>query len=691
LIMIAETFVFNLAHWRTASHDEVNVGNQIIGSGLKKDGSDSFVITDPENAFVEVPIDTSDGVRPRLEAVRIMTGDVNVPRGEQVVYSVSLEKNGEWRSSASGAWYDSSSEVLSYTAKPITQYAMLPSSDADSVRIYFRGKVDQKVAFSGIELNSTIPFTISIARIGIMLLIGAFIIYFRPGSSLYRENYDLGDIRQKISLASLTGLSCVVFVALCTFTHTEGPHFNMTFNHWVDPYQYQHLADAFLNGHLYLDLPVDPQLAQLQNPYDYTARHDFGSESAPVFWDYAFFDGKYYTYFGALPALLMFVPFKAITGQWMPTSLAIMIMGVISIILLSVLVASVAKRYFADTASWGMVLLMSIFAPLAVDLSYFGYMTDFYSVPIVSSLAFTVGALLLWIHARKRSGELSALRIFLGSLLMACNLGCRPQFMIACLLAFPLFWKEITATRELFSRKGLVQTICAFVPFFMAAVPWMWYNYARFGSLLNFGANYNLTGFNMTEVHPSRFAVPAMWLMQLFQPTSVGGVFPFVQAINNTLPSPSEPSLGGYFMIVPVALIGLLFFVFRKTMKKAHVYGLAWVLAISMVVVSLVDVSGAGITNRYHGDFAWMAALLAMLTIFSIESAFGNLERGGVYDCTQLKTAFLVLLVVLILFTVFIYGFGTFSTGRYSALTNTNPDLYLTVKSWFMGFYAGQA
>ncbi|RSX58440.1 glycosyltransferase [Bifidobacterium samirii] len=428
----------------------------------------------------------------------------------------------------------------------------------------------------------------------------------------------------------------------------------------------------------------------MANPYDFTARYTFGSENAPVFWDYAFFNGKYYTYFGALPALLMFVPFKALTGQWMPTSLAIIIMGVISIILLIALAASIAKRYFANTASWGMVLLMSVFAPLAVNLAYFGYMTDFYSVPIISSLAFTAGALLLWIHSRKRSGELSSVRIFLGSLLMACNLGCRPQFMIACLLAFPLFWKEITVTRELFSKKGLVCTICAFVPFFMATTPWMWYNYARFGSLLDFGANYNLTGFNMTEVRPSWFEIPAMWLMQLFQPTSVGGVFPFVQAVNNSLPSPNEPGLGGYFMIVPMALIGLLFFAFRKTMKKAHVYGLAWVLAIAIVVVSVVDVSGAGITNRYHGDFAWLAALLAMLTIFSIESTFAVLERGGC-DCTQLKAAFLVLLVVFTLFTVFIYGFGAFSTGRYNALIDMNPDLYLTVKSWFMGFYAGQA
>lgn len=685
LIMIAETFVFNLAHWRTVSHDKVSVGNMVVGSGLEKTGNNSFEIKNSDDAFLEISINKNDGVYPRLETIRISSSEM--PKEEKTDYSVFVSKGGGWQSVAQGVWYDGSSEVLSYTSSSITQYAMLPGVATDSTRVYFKGKVGERVTFDDIKYNVTIPFSVSSVRIFIMLAIGAFVIYFRPKSPLYQTLFDWSDNRQKKSLSAVVVLLSIAFIPLCTFVRADEASFNSTFNHWIDPCQYQHLADAFLSGHLYLDLPVDPQLAQMVNPYDFTARHAFGSENAPVFWDYAFFNGKYYTYFGALPALLMFVPFKVITGQWMPTSLAIMIMGVISIILLAALVASIAERYFADTASWGMVLLMSIFAPLAVDLAYFGYMADFYSVPIISSLAFTAGALLFWIHARKRSGELSVVRIFLGSLLMACNLGCRPQFMIACLLAFPLFWKEITGTRELFSKSGLVHTICAFAPFFLVAMPWMWYNYARFGSPLDFGANYNLTGFNMTEVHPSRFAIPAMWLIQLFQPTSVGGEFPFVQAINNPLPSPNEPSLGGYFMIVPMALIGLLFFVFRKVMKKAHVYGLAWVLAISIVAVSVVDVSGAGITNRYHGDFAWMAALLAILTIFSIESAF---ERGGC-NCTQLKAAFLVLLVVFTLFTVFIYGFGSFSTGRYNALVDMNPDLYLTVKSWFMGFYAGQA
>ncbi|KAA8827337.1 hypothetical protein [Bifidobacterium tissieri] len=688
LIMIAETFVFNLAHWRTTSHDEVSTANMVVGSGLKN-GNGSFEIDDPENAFVEISIKANNGVYPRLESVKISVNSSEMKERESVDYSVFLKKNGVWRNSSQGAWYDPSSDVFSYTASPITQYAMLPGYATDSTRVYFKGEIGKKVVFESVEFNRTIPFTISITRVGIMLLVGAFAIYFRPRSLLYQKIFDWSDIRQMISICAMGILVCIGFVALCTFTHTEDARFNPVFNHWIDPYQYQHLADAFLNGHLYLDLPVDPQLADLSNPYDYEVRHGLGAEGSQIFWDYAFFDGKYYTYFGALPALLLFVPFQAMTGHWMPTSLAIMVFGVIAIVLLLALVVSIAKRYFADTASWGMVLLMSIFAVLAIDLTYFGFMTDFYSVPIVASLAFTFGGLLLWVHARKKYGNLSSVRIFLGSLLMACNLGCRPQFLIACLLAFPLFWDEITVSRELFSKKGLVSTICAFAPFFIMAVPWMWYNNARFGSLLNFGANYNLTGFNMTEVHPSRFAIPGMWFMQLFQLPLLSGAFPFVQTINNTLPSPSEPSLGGYFMIVPAALIGLLFFVFRETLKKARVYGLAWILVVSIVVVSLVDVSSAGITNRYHGDFAWMAALLAILTIFSIESIMGRFENGG--GCLQIRSAFITVLVAFILFTVFIYGFGSFASGRYSALSTTNPDLYLTVKSWFMGFYAGQA
>ena len=52
--------------------------------------------------------------------------------------------------------------------------------------------------------------------------------------------------------------------------------------------------DAWKKGQIELDLEVDRRLAALENPYDPSERKSSG---ARYNWDYALFDGKYYSYF----------------------------------------------------------------------------------------------------------------------------------------------------------------------------------------------------------------------------------------------------------------------------------------------------------------------------------------------------------------------------------------------------------
>ena len=77
--------------------------------------------------------------------------------------------------------------------------------------------------------------------------------------------------------------------------------------------QYEKLAEAFLEGHLDIDYgDMDPKLLALENPYDPAER-----QKAGVFyhWDHSFFNGKYYMYFGVVPVVLVFLPFRAVFGQ----------------------------------------------------------------------------------------------------------------------------------------------------------------------------------------------------------------------------------------------------------------------------------------------------------------------------------------------------------------------------------------
>lgn len=68
--------------------------------------------------------------------------------------------------------------------------------------------------------------------------------------------------------------------------------------------QYERMAQSILNGHLYLEYEdVDPRLSEMENPYDPQARKELGIY---YHWDHAFYNGKYYMYFGIVPVVFCF-------------------------------------------------------------------------------------------------------------------------------------------------------------------------------------------------------------------------------------------------------------------------------------------------------------------------------------------------------------------------------------------------
>ncbi len=66
--------------------------------------------------------------------------------------------------------------------------------------------------------------------------------------------------------------------------------------------QYYSLIDAIKEAHLYLDFEPSSALKNMDNPYDFRERY---AQNVAFKWDHAYYDGKYYVYFGAAPAILL--------------------------------------------------------------------------------------------------------------------------------------------------------------------------------------------------------------------------------------------------------------------------------------------------------------------------------------------------------------------------------------------------
>src|SRR5699024_9055907 len=92
------------------------------------------------------------------------------------------------------------------------------------------------------------------------------------------------------------------------------------------------LAHSLLNGRLDLNLVLEPpaELVAMETPYDTELRAQTVDGSV---WDAAYYDGKYYCYFGVVPCLLFQLPFEALTGiPDLPTSFGMVVMAVAAVL-----------------------------------------------------------------------------------------------------------------------------------------------------------------------------------------------------------------------------------------------------------------------------------------------------------------------------------------------------------------------
>lgn len=455
--------------------------------------------------------------------------------------------------------------------------------------------------------------------------------------------------------------------------------YNESYSHYFDPNQYALAADALLHGRLWLDLPVSDALAALDNPYDVASRMAISSPDAPVFWDHAFFDGRYYMYFGILPALVLYVPYQLLTGRQLPTTVAVFVLSLIVVFMIPWLVSNASKRT-GRSVSVGMYFVMCLALLFGSNILYAVQLADFYVLPQVASLACTFLGLSLWLGAEREDGSLSSLRVCAGSIAMAMNIMCRPTFVVFAAVAIPLFWKQIRE-RTLLSLHGWRLSLAASLPFVMVGALQCVYNYARFGSMFEFGLTYNLTGSSAGSVTKAPLTAYGSFL-QLFQPPSFIASFPFLGSNDTLTTIAHEAGVGGFFAILPFALCVLFLPFARRCMGKGSLYWVQVALAVLAFILAVMEVRTAGVGRRYQIDFGWAFALAAGLFVWSLDRMLHGIEiMPDNHDHAGMFRSMLAwFCVITLLAAMLVTFFGGFGDGR---LSSGDPSLFSIVREWF--------
>ncbi len=536
-------------------------------------------------------------------------------------------------------------EVSVATNNEDSQYIYLETTGyVNSLKIEITGEeTSYPILLDSISLNAPQGFSFNAARFFVTAALLALLYIFRPKSSIYRCYLKEHPRKTKLCTILVTGIEIILIsgylfmgsnlVGVATSSYNSGSWDASapvtTFKTGGDnAQQYAELAKAMVDGQLYLELEPPQWLVDMDNPYDKGAREELQKQTGEEYlFDVAYYEGHYYVYFGVVPVLLFYLPFYLLTGASFPTAIGVLISCIAFILGITGLLDRFARYHF-KRVSLGLLLLLQIPLVMCSGILYLIKFPTFYSLPIMTALAFTVWGLYCWM--RGRASRRAWVWYLVGSLCMALVAGCRPQLLVFSLLAFPLFWREFITNRRITTKQGMKEFICLVAPYAVVALGIMLYNKARFGSITDFGANYNLTVNDMTQrgINAGRF-LPALFAYFLQTPSTTG-VFPWIQptVFDTTYMGQTikEVTFGGIFACLPV--LWMLVFTRRilryrfKTRSTNTVAGVVITMLASGVIVALLDAQMAGILQRYYADFTLLFLVPVILLAFIVNEAF---------------------------------------------------------------------
>lgn len=299
-----------------------------------------------------------------------------------------------------------------------------------------------------------------------------------------------------------------------------------TWTTWHSPTRYYaDLARGFERGKLYLPTKVEPNLLELANPYDPDTRVDI---HAPI--DISYYQGRYYLYWGPVPAVIL-----ALVSPWVHGrvgDLQLVFVFVTGILIIQVvLIVAAWDRFFSDLPKWILCLpifVVGLVSPVTFLLNNF-ISARIYEAAITAGQFFLLGGLLFALAAIHKG--YSAVHLILAGTCWGLSIGSRQ--ILALPIALLVIWVSLRLlARNHWSLKKLTALLPLGLPLVIALTALGWYNWARFGSVLESGWYYQLAGPNLQKYQDILFS-PGYTVQNIYNyllnPFKLTLQFPFIQ------------------------------------------------------------------------------------------------------------------------------------------------------------------
>lgn len=522
---------------------------------------------------------------------------------------------------------DTSSEFRAMPAKEYVQNL----ENSKYICTYLSGK-SSKIAvkvflrdaqIDSVTMNKRIPFKFNITRFLILFIVFSFIYCLIKceffGMPYSRENY-----KQKITIFLLI----MSYILLTCFINLYSGN-----NNEIDYYETD-FVQALSNGKIYLEENPSEKLMNLKNPYDATDRTANHLQRGEDFiWDASYYNGKYYSYFGILPALILLVPYHLITGEYMYISMAILIFSMMTIWGLKELIINIFEKYFKNTPFKIMIFSMLILL-FGSQILILNGRPKFYELAVISGLFFAItGINFMFVAIREK--DVKYKYIFLSSLFLSSSVACRPTMLLTSLIALPVFVKILI--RNLKKKKNITKSVMAIgVPYILIGCMLMYYNYIRFNNIFEFGASYQLTVNDMSNLKNRLMTIGVGIICNLFGMPRFIPSFPFITTNQDAFTFYGyyyiEDMIGGLFILVPICFaIFSVVRLWKKSENKEICYAI-FTFGIVGLILCILSIMMAGSLPRYLADYSWMIVIAGIMSFIALRNSYKTDEGRRILD-----------------------------------------------------------
>lgn len=424
-------------------------------------------------------------------------------------------------------------------------------------------------------------------------------------------------------------------------------------------------AEALANKQIKLLEEPTEELKNMENPYDHVKR---SVDGVGYLYDVAYYDGAYYNYFGIAPIITLVLPFRLLTGKYLHT----FIFNFVFIFGIAISLYSLYKK-----------LINKYINKISLCNFYLGYYAIFiganiltllrgakYDIVVTSGIMFLLIAMDLAIsiydNPKWEYLKLSLLGLSTGLIVLS-----KPNLIVYYPIILLLV---LDSMKNLKLKDKMADGIFIAIPLGILAIFQMILNYVRFDSILEFGAKYQLTSFNMISCMSITFGKVIGGILEyVFRTPNINPVkFPFVFVNRETsLVSMNEVCYENR-LVGLIGIVILIIYFFKNYIlkdEKELKYFINTGIIVSILAMIVATCFG-GICEAYSIDFKLILCIGAVLLFLkAIEKDEENeiLNKGYLIAC--------IITIILMI------GIGL--TTEVDFLTNYTSDVTVFFKNIF--------